>query len=63
MAPTNDSSPLFELPVKTSAIEGSQKLEHSDELKFLDKAAIVSDLDVKTDGFSNPWRLCTSDYN
>lgn len=55
----DDSTLLFELPDKTSAIEGSRKLEHSDELKFLDKAATVSDLDVKTDGFSNPWRLCT----
>lgn len=28
-----DSSLLYELPDKTSAIEGSRKLEHSDELK------------------------------
>ncbi|XP_010937011.1 protein NRT1/ PTR FAMILY 8.3 [Elaeis guineensis] len=54
-----DSSLLYELPEKTSAIEGSRKLEHTDELKFLDKAATVSDLDLKTESFSNPWRLCT----
>ncbi|XXG51325.1 hypothetical protein AAC387_Pa02g5125 [Persea americana] len=54
-----DSSLLYELPDKTSAIEGSRKLEHSDELKCLDKAATVTDLDVKTGDFSNPWRLCT----
>ncbi|KAJ4960009.1 hypothetical protein NE237_019919 [Protea cynaroides] len=54
-----DSSLLYELPDKTSAIEGSRKLEHSDELKCLDKAAVVSDLDVQQGDFSNPWRLCT----
>ncbi|XP_008798043.1 protein NRT1/ PTR FAMILY 8.3-like [Phoenix dactylifera] len=55
----HDSSLLYELPDKASAIEGSRKLEHTDELKFLDKAATVSDLDLKTESLSNPWRLCT----
>ncbi|XP_072989941.1 protein NRT1/ PTR FAMILY 8.3-like isoform X2 [Typha latifolia] len=55
----HDSSVLYELPDKASAIEGSRKLEHTDELRCLDKAATVSDLDVKTESFSNPWRLCT----
>lgn len=54
-----DSSLLYEVPEKTSAIEGSRKLEHSDELKFLDKAATVTDVDVKTGDFSNRWKLCT----
>ncbi|KAJ4974738.1 hypothetical protein NE237_007912 [Protea cynaroides] len=54
-----DSFLLYELPDNTSAIEGSRKLEHSDEFKFLDKAASVSDVDVKQGNFSNPWRLCT----
>nr|ABR32183.1 peptide transporter [Hakea actites] len=54
-----DSSLLFELPDKTSAIEGSRKLEHSDELRCLDKAAVVSDLDVQQGDLTNPWRLCT----
>ncbi|XP_042503187.1 protein NRT1/ PTR FAMILY 8.3-like [Macadamia integrifolia] len=54
-----DSSLLYELPDKTSAIEGSRKLEHCDELKFLDKAAVVSDRNVKSEEFSNPWRICT----
>ncbi|EHA8591284.1 hypothetical protein COCNU_scaffold040709G000020 [Cocos nucifera] len=53
------SSLLDELPGKASAIKGSRKLEHTDELKFLDKAAAVSDLDETTESFSNPWRLCT----
>jgi len=34
-------------------------LEHTDELRCLDKAATISDLDVKTDSFNNPWRICT----
>ncbi|KAJ8646895.1 hypothetical protein MRB53_008643 [Persea americana] len=54
-----DSSLLYELRDKTSAIEGSRKLELSDKLKCLDKAATVTDLDVKMGDFSNPWRLCT----
>ncbi|KAJ6818136.1 protein NRT1/ PTR FAMILY 8.1-like [Iris pallida] len=54
-----DSSLLYELPDKTSAIEGSRKLEHTDEIKFLDKAATVSDLDKEAEGLANPWRLCT----
>ncbi|OAY76601.1 Protein NRT1/ PTR FAMILY 8.3 [Ananas comosus] len=54
-----DSSQLYELPNNASAIEGSRKLEHSDELQFLDKAATVTDLDIKNDTFSDPWRLCT----
>ncbi|KAF8407530.1 hypothetical protein HHK36_006664 [Tetracentron sinense] len=55
----HDSTLLYELPDKSSAIEGSRKLEHSDELKCLDKAAVVSDLEVKSGDFSNQWRLCT----
>ncbi|XP_043695866.1 protein NRT1/ PTR FAMILY 8.3-like [Telopea speciosissima] len=54
-----DSSLLYELPDKSSAIEGSRKLEHSDKLKFLDKAAVLSDRNVNSEDFSNPWRLCT----
>lgn len=54
-----DSSLLYELPGKTSAIGGGRKLEHSPELKFLDKAATVTDLAAKFEGSSNPWRLCT----
>ncbi|XP_010680056.2 protein NRT1/ PTR FAMILY 8.3 [Beta vulgaris subsp. vulgaris] len=54
-----DSNLLYETPDKHSAIEGSRKLEHTDELKCLDKAAVVSDADMKSGDFSNPWRLCT----
>ncbi|KAL4579570.1 hypothetical protein LXL04_015722 [Taraxacum kok-saghyz] len=54
-----DSSLLFETPDKVSAIKGSRKLGHTDELKFLDKAAILSPYETTTGNFSNPWRLCT----
>ncbi|KAL5995455.1 hypothetical protein ACLOJK_025517 [Asimina triloba] len=57
--PPPDCSLLFEVQDKASAIEGSRKLEHSEDFRCLDKAATVTDLDVKNDEFSNPWRLCT----
>ncbi|XAR48005.1 hypothetical protein NMG60_11030679 [Bertholletia excelsa] len=56
---TGDSSLLYETPNKTSAIEGSRKLGHTDDLKFLDKAAVVSVDENKNGDFFNPWRLCT----
>lgn len=54
-----DSNLLYEVRDKSSAIEGSRKLEHSDELRCLDKAAVISDAELKSGDFSNPWRLCT----
>ncbi|XP_062113146.1 protein NRT1/ PTR FAMILY 8.3-like [Humulus lupulus] len=54
-----DSSLLFETQDKISAIEGSRKLEHTDELKCLDRAAIISDAENNSGNFSDPWRLCT----
>ncbi|XP_020187470.1 protein NRT1/ PTR FAMILY 8.3 [Aegilops tauschii subsp. strangulata] len=54
-----DSSLLYELPDGVSAIEGSRQLEHTDELRCLDRAATITDLDVKEDSFNNPWRVCT----
>ncbi|PON79206.1 Proton-dependent oligopeptide transporter [Parasponia andersonii] len=54
-----DSSLLFETQDKNSAIEGSRKLEHTDELKCLDKAAVISDAEINNGDFSDPWRLCT----
>lgn len=54
-----DYALLYETQDKNSAIEGSRKLEHTDELKCLDKAAVVSDAESKSEEFSNPWRLCT----
>ncbi|KAK4360278.1 hypothetical protein RND71_019230 [Anisodus tanguticus] len=55
----DDSTVLYETPDKSSAIEGSRKLLHTDELRCLDKAAVVSDTELKTGDYSNAWRLCT----
>ncbi|KAH7570789.1 hypothetical protein ACOSQ2_019557 [Xanthoceras sorbifolium] len=52
-----DSNLLHE--TQTSAIEGSRKIEHSDGLKCLDKAAVLSDAEIINEDFSNPWKLCT----
>ncbi|XP_022882227.1 protein NRT1/ PTR FAMILY 8.3-like isoform X2 [Olea europaea var. sylvestris] len=54
-----ESSLLYETSDKCSAIEGSRKLLHTDELKCLDKAAVVSEGESKTGDYSNPWKLCT----
>lgn len=51
-----DGSLLYEM--QNSAIEGSRKLEHTDELKCLDKAAVLSDAEAKS-GEYNSWNLCT----
>ncbi|KAL8162623.1 hypothetical protein V2J09_014112 [Rumex salicifolius] len=54
-----DSNLLYETPEKCSSIKGSRKMEHTDELKFLDKAATMTDAETKGGDLSNPWRLCT----
>ncbi|KAF3662660.1 Protein NRT1/ PTR FAMILY 6.1 [Capsicum chinense] len=46
---------LYELPGKRSAIKGSNKIAHTDDFRWLDKAA----LQLKEDDGANPWRLCT----
>ncbi|KAJ3685175.1 hypothetical protein LUZ61_014339 [Rhynchospora tenuis] len=52
---------LYEVPGKNSAIEGSRKFDHTNELRFLDKAAIITPSDAKSSASDNPspWRLCT----
>ncbi|CAL0329845.1 unnamed protein product [Lupinus luteus] len=55
----DDSSLLYETLDKISAIEGSRKLKHSDELRCFDRAAVVTDAESKQGGYSNRWRLCT----
>ncbi|XP_014503552.1 protein NRT1/ PTR FAMILY 8.1 [Vigna radiata var. radiata] len=55
----NDKSELYEIEEDSeSAIQGSRKLEHSNGLRFFDKAAVVGGLDSVKDPV-NPWRLCT----
>ncbi|MED6143087.1 hypothetical protein PIB30_003365 [Stylosanthes scabra] len=47
---------LYEVPGTHSAIKGSRKIPHTDEFRFLDKAA----LHLKEDGSPPcPWRLCS----
>uniref|UniRef100_A0A7C9A1C6 Uncharacterized protein n=2 Tax=Opuntia streptacantha TaxID=393608 RepID=A0A7C9A1C6_OPUST len=47
---------LYELPRKRSAVRGSDKIAHTDDFRWLDKAA----LQLKEDGpHPTAWRLCT----
>ncbi|KAJ4780886.1 Protein NRT1/ PTR FAMILY 5.1 [Rhynchospora pubera] len=57
----DDESFLYEVPGKNSAIEGSRKLDHTNELRFLDKAAVMTPYDAKSNAsdIPSPWRLCT----
>ncbi|KAE8697718.1 Protein NRT1/ PTR FAMILY 8.3 [Hibiscus syriacus] len=53
-----DPSLLYEIVDHESIIHGSRKLEHTDKLKFFDKAAIDTQNDYIGESLS-PWRLCT----
>ncbi|RZR80063.1 hypothetical protein BHM03_00005973 [Ensete ventricosum] len=52
----DDKSLLYEVPENESVVHGSRKLEHTDELKFLDRAAVVTQEDKNS---MNSWKLCT----
>ncbi|XP_002972320.2 protein NRT1/ PTR FAMILY 8.3 [Selaginella moellendorffii] len=52
-----DERLLYEVPDKESAIQGSRKIEHTDELTCLDKAATQTAPDLENR--PSPWRLCT----
>ncbi|KAL9320026.1 hypothetical protein ACSQ67_011865 [Phaseolus vulgaris] len=54
----SDTSLLYETSEDESAIKGSRKLDHTNELRFFDKAAVVGRSD-KVRESTNPWRLCT----
>ncbi|KAK8991069.1 hypothetical protein V6N11_062094 [Hibiscus sabdariffa] len=52
---------LYEVEGTESAIKGSRKIIHSDDFKFLDRAATITEDDICG---KDPWRLCTrSHYN
>ncbi|CAI8617674.1 unnamed protein product [Vicia faba] len=53
------SSLLYEIPDKKSGVEGSRKLMHRDDLRYFDRATVVSDSENRSGDYSNPWRLCT----
>ncbi|CAN0842831.1 Protein NRT1/ PTR FAMILY 8.3 [Linum grandiflorum] len=55
----SDSNLLHETRDESSSVEGSRKLEHTDELKCLDRASVISETELKTGDFTNQWRLCT----
>uniref|UniRef100_A0A0D3GFZ7 Major facilitator superfamily (MFS) profile domain-containing protein n=1 Tax=Oryza barthii TaxID=65489 RepID=A0A0D3GFZ7_9ORYZ len=50
---------LHEVDGEGSAIRGVGKLAHSDQLRFLDKAATATEEDYHDGNAKNPWRLCT----
>uniref|UniRef100_A0A0E0LB33 Major facilitator superfamily (MFS) profile domain-containing protein n=1 Tax=Oryza punctata TaxID=4537 RepID=A0A0E0LB33_ORYPU len=50
---------LHEVDGEGSAIRGVGKLAHSDQLRFLDKAATATEEDYHSGNAKNPWRLCT----
>jgi solute carrier family 15 (peptide/histidine transporter), member 3/4 len=52
------SSALHDTLDRESGIEGSRKLEHTDQFRFLDKAAVVTAQDASSPTVS-AWRLCT----
>lgn len=53
-----DKSQLYETADAESAIKGSRKLDHTQDLSFFDKAAVETQTDNVKDPV-NPWRLCT----
>lgn len=53
-----DKSLLYETAENESAIKGSRKLDHTNELRFFDKAAVLAQSDKVKESI-NPWRLCT----
>ncbi|KAL6626710.1 hypothetical protein ACP70R_030436 [Stipagrostis hirtigluma subsp. patula] len=54
-----DSSALHETLDKESGIEGSRKLEHTGQFRFLDKAAVETAEDKAAGRAASAWRLCT----
>ncbi|KAF0901424.1 hypothetical protein E2562_000305, partial [Oryza meyeriana var. granulata] len=50
---------LHEVEGEASAIGGVGKLTHSDQLRFLDRAATATEEDYHAGNAKNPWRLCT----
>ncbi|KDP38575.1 hypothetical protein JCGZ_04500 [Jatropha curcas] len=47
---------LYEVNTEESDIKGARKLPHTNQYKFLDKAAVITDSELNT---KNRWKLCT----
>uniref|UniRef100_A0ACD5UHE0 Uncharacterized protein n=1 Tax=Avena sativa TaxID=4498 RepID=A0ACD5UHE0_AVESA len=58
--PPADSSLLYERPEDDGAMKGVQRIDHTTDLRFFDKAAIVavSDSEAAAPALRSPWRLC-----
>ncbi|XP_077238761.1 protein NRT1/ PTR FAMILY 8.1-like [Tasmannia lanceolata] len=54
----SDKFLLYENAKEESAIQGSRKIDHTEEFRFFDKAAVVTETD-NIKGVVDPWRLCT----
>ncbi|KAL0379247.1 UNVERIFIED_CONTAM: protein NRT1/ PTR FAMILY 8.1 [Sesamum radiatum] len=54
----SDKSILYKAADAEAAIVGSRKLDHTNQFRFLDKAAVEKESD-HCKGSVNPWRLCT----
>ncbi|XP_022948150.1 protein NRT1/ PTR FAMILY 8.1-like [Cucurbita moschata] len=54
-----ESKALYETADSESSIVGSRKLDHTDDFRFFDKAAVEIESDQMLKGSVNPWRLCT----
>jgi len=50
---------LYEVAGAKSAIRGRAKIDHTDDFRWLDKAALQLEGDVLAAGEPDPWRLCT----
>ncbi|XWS62110.1 hypothetical protein CRYUN_Cryun07bG0183200 [Craigia yunnanensis] len=55
-----DADELYDVDGNNLSMNGNRKILHSDEFKFLDRAAYIStrDFDDKKKGIYSPWRLC-----
>ncbi|XP_057772446.1 protein NRT1/ PTR FAMILY 8.1-like [Salvia miltiorrhiza] len=54
----DDKSLLYETIDSESAIVGSRKLDHTNQLRYFDRAAVEIESDLIKESI-NPWRLCT----
>ncbi|MQL85463.1 hypothetical protein Taro_017993, partial [Colocasia esculenta] len=54
-----DDTLLYEGDDKCSTVEGIQRLARTKSFQFLDKAATISDRDMKMGSYPDKWGLCT----
>ncbi|KAK6250980.1 hypothetical protein SCA6_004985 [Theobroma cacao] len=55
-----DADDLYDVDGNDSSMNGNRKILHTNEFKFLDRAAYIStrDVDDQKKGIYSPWRLC-----